>query len=158
MFRQYYIKENCNMKNIKLNKDAIWMITVLVIQSFVSREHNPSYVLCIKWCEELSLYLPCLSEAGVGTERGEELRVASGRLLATLWLPSWSSSSLTPQPNTKLDREWKWANNTMAWTTSARDQLSFPLVSFCKRLHSDVNICTYRPSMKCTNYDGITWM
>jgi hypothetical protein len=43
-----------------------------------------------------------------------------------------STSSLTPQPNTNDESAWKWARRTMACTTSANDQLSFPFVSFCK--------------------------
>ncbi|KYN00556.1 hypothetical protein ALC62_08666 [Cyphomyrmex costatus] len=39
-----------------------------------------------------------------------------------------SNSSLIPQENTKDDNEWKWANRTIAWTTSAKDQLSSPLL------------------------------
>lgn len=51
-------------------------------------------------------------------------------------LPTSSSmSALMPQPKTKLDSAWKWARITMACTTSDKDQLFFPLVSFCKRKH-----------------------
>ena len=49
---------------------------------------------------------------------------------------SWSISSLMPQPKMKEEREWKWARSTIAWTSSASDQLSAPLV---KRYNKQTN-------------------
>lgn len=37
-----------------------------------------------------------------------------------------------PQEKTKDDKEWKWDNSTMAWTTSDNDQLNRPLVRHLK--------------------------
>lgn len=82
--------------------------------------------------------LPCVVST-IGISLGLlllELFVTSV-MAATSWLwyrypPAWSNSWLTPQEKTKEHSEWKWVNITIAWTTSARDQLSFPLVNFYK--------------------------
>jgi len=44
---------------------------------------------------------------GLGTERGEEPRGVAESDEPLWWPPSWSNSSFTPQPNTKLESEWK---------------------------------------------------
>lgn len=84
-------------------------------------------------------FLPCLIST-IGISLGSLLlvvliessvipsRTSSGFLY--LYPPAWSTSWFTPQEKTKEHNEWKWDNITMACTTSAKDQLSLPFVSF----------------------------
>lgn len=83
-------------------------------------------------------YIPCLVSWTCGISFGSLLARSSGSipwpfvapLLLYICPPDWSTSWLTPHENTNDANEWKCAKITIAWTTSANDQLSFPFVNF----------------------------